>query len=101
MAMNGIHVAAAVVRLANLLSGPSGGRDARSSHGLMVDEAEAQLLLDKLCRMYVDFCRLGAYPGARQHANVAWAVGKIVCLRLPPGLVDHLVQQVRVMHYSW
>ena len=110
--MNAIHVAAAIVRLANLVGTGPGAADEVMPHsegghvppsgrpelgsGRMVDDSARDLaarLLERLGATYLGFCGRGAYVGARQHANVAWAIGK-TGLSPPPGLMDGLVEQL-------
>ena len=113
--LNMIHVAASIVRLANLVGGggtaaATAAGDSWDQHGddeegvskgvngaakrqtRMRDATFKQLMLT-LGQKYVDFCGQGLYTGARQHANIAWAIGKIG-EPLPPGLIEELTSQL-------
>ena len=109
--LNTIHVAASIVRLANLVGGGCGeaaemdesgdqnnGKDrkkgvASAAHGRPRPEKSVKELMSTLGQKYVEFCGRGMYTGARQHANIAWAVGKIGGLP-PPGLIEELTSQL-------
>jgi len=123
--MNAIHAAAAIVRLANLITygvgTGTGESDARrkmsaeaststssSSAGLPVRSAGQKLhpgnghgpdmdlaasLMARLASKYQEHCDMGSYAGARQHANIAWAIGKMG-MAPPPGILDRIADQL-------
>ncbi|GAX83161.1 hypothetical protein CEUSTIGMA_g10587.t1 [Chlamydomonas eustigma] len=105
--MNAIHVAAALVRLANLeyiderlhesldgVSAPEVASQHAQAESLQAAKGDASELLSRLGAMYVEFCELGAYCGARQHANVAWALGKCAHLPQPIDLLQTLNREL-------
>ena len=110
--MNAIHVAAAIVRLANLIAASGNGsgdlhvdassstnvppawqNEQPSSSGVDGIRDLAASLLARLGSKYLEHCDMGSYVGARQHANIAWAIGKMG-LDPPPGMLDRISDQL-------
>ncbi len=87
--LNGIHVAAALVKLAKLVRGGGGNNTwrsrwrsrstppARRHPQRSRDSAATRRLAEALCATYVTMAASSTQLQARQHANVCWALGTL------------------------